>query len=406
MQLSNTEITNSEILLDYRKRQTCSQELTAIRAAEGEVEAAAAGCPVKAAAPQPAPSAPAFGNMMFQLCGGMQSALTALQGVIFENEAVLMANGTKLAEENFQEQGLAASQSYNATYESGQDQAANLRLSALQSFVTGGVSIAGAVGQQWSESKSEAAGKLKTLGTKLEGQEKLSEFARPTADSRVGSAAVTTSATLPGTAPIAPATAVAAAAAGGAAAAGAPAPAAGGAAAPAAAAPAVPTAGDLAAITARKQDLLAHGGAHPMKETTYRGETYGKKQEYCAEALDKEVIAAMTPEERARFYEKCEEQIRTTKQEIQTAQSKIDADRQRIQTLMQLGQQATTAGTTMAQVSKTEDQKYQDAVAAMTSQSSNMSNTIAQQAAKMRETAVEEGRNAVAALVQAMNVRA
>jgi hypothetical protein len=341
----NTEMMNRNITLDFHKREVDKKDI------KKETKTSNDNSSKKLGAANKGPvSDPLMNPMMFQVCGSFQATLTGLQNVIFKNQQELMETGTEQAASNILLQGTEAKGAFSAGVEAGRKQKDQLILTATQNFITGAMSIGSAVGQQVASSKSSAGKSLTKLQSKLAQQQKLAEMSAP--DSKtptLGGAQVN-----------------------------------GGVANPTTTQP---------VLSERAKALLAHGGAEP----TANGQ-------YCDETLDQEAITSMG-DKKADFHKSCQDQIRATKTEISTARQEVTEYQGLIQSATQFGQQFTTAGVNLAQAPLGYDQKVKEAVATMYNQSANTTAQIAQQSAKMRESAVDEGKNAVAALVQAMNVR-
>lgn len=384
MQTSNINKKNTDftIALEFRKREVNATDIAKTEKKRSK-DIAASQAAVQSGNPSiPPNTAPVVGNMFFQVCGGVQSTLAALQGVISENEAKLMETGTILAKANYTMQGTESESSYTSTVASGIQQAQNLKLSAIQSFTTAGITLASVGGQLVGENLSESSKNLDTLRTKLSDQEKLAALARPSAQEHLASLQVGND----------PALATAAAAD-----------------VTTAAAPAAAREEITAAVKARAQDLLASGGARTFTkfdESSFPQENvqeYNKAEgSYYVKELDESAIGQMEPKEKAAFYRSVEDQIKTTKQEINTAEMTMSNIRQMLQTASQLGTQVTTAAVATAQAPVAYAQKLAEASATMESQAFGTSSANSQLAAKMRETAADETKNTLAAIMQAV----
>lgn len=384
MQTSNINKKNTDftIALEFRKREVNATYIAKTEKKRSK-DIAASQAAVQSGNPSiPPNTAPVVGNMFFQVCGGVQSTLAALQGVISENEAKLMETGTILAQANYTMQGTESESSYTSTVASGIQQAQNLKLSAIQSFTTAGITLASVGGQLVGENLSESSKNLDTLRTKLSDQEKLAALARPSAQEHLASLQVGND----------PALATAAAAD-----------------VTTAAAPAAAREEITAAVKARAQDLLASGGARTFTkfdESSFPQENvqeYNKAEgSYYVKELDESAIGQMEPKDKAAFYRSVEDQIKTTKQEINTAEMTMSNMRQMLQTASQLGTQVTTAAVATAQAPVAYAQKLAEASATMESQAFGTSSANSQLAAKMRETAADEAKNTLAAIMQAV----
>lgn len=379
MQTSNitTDNTDFTIALDFHKREVNAADIAKTERKKSK-EMTSSGGAVQSGNPSVPPNtAPVVGNMFFQVCGGVQSTLAALQGVVSENEAKLMQTGTLLAQANYTMQGTESQSAYANTVQSGEEQAQNLKLSAIQSFTTSGITIASVAGQGLGEQFSEGSKNLDTLKTKLGQQEKLAALARPTATEHLASLQVADKPEL-------------AAAAG------------------ADRSPSVVDTEAVATVKARAQDLIAGGGARTFNKfdaAKFPNEApkYDHAEgSYYVENLDEAAIGQMKPQEKVAFYKSVEDQIKTTKQEINTAEMNMSNMRQMLQTASQLGTQVTTAAVATAQAPVAYAQKLAEASAAVESQAFSTSSANAQLAAKMRETAADETRNTLSAVMQAV----
>lgn len=378
MQTSNitTDNTDFTIALDFHKREVNAADIAKTERKKSK-EMTSSGGAVQSGNPSVPPNtAPVVGNMFFQVCGGVQSTLAALQGVVSENEAKLMQTGTLLAQANYTMQGTESQSAYANTVQSGEEQAQNLKLSAIQSFTTSGITIASVAGQGLGEQFSEGSKNLDTLKTKLGQQEKLAALARPTATEHLASLQVADKGTLAADAGADGETLV------------------------------DPEA--VKAAQARAQDLIAGGAGRTFnkfdnKEFPQESVKYNHAEgSYYVENLDEAAIRQMSSKDKVAFYKSVEDQIKTTKQEINTAEMNMSNMRQMLQTASQLGTQVTTASVATAQAPVAYAQKLAEASAAVESQAFSTSSANAQLAAKMRETAADETRNTLSAVMQAV----
>lgn len=352
----NTEMTDQNIALDFHKREVNGNETQ-----KKEKSLISNSCKKLGLSDGSPISDPSMNLMLFQVSGSFQATLTGLENVIFKNQQELMETGTEQATSNLLLQGSEAKGAFSAGVEAGRKQSDQLKLTAAQNFITGGISVASAVGQHVASSKSEAGKNLTKLQSKLEQQQQLAKLAAPKPGDTTAPAGGQVNnggmANLNQAMPVPPKT------------------------------------------EARMKALLGHGGAEPVSADPSKADTYYDKD------TDEEAIAQMGVEKKAEFHKSCQDQIRATKTEISTARQEVTEFQGLIQTAAQFGQQFTTAGCNLAQASLAYYQKVEESVATMYNQATNTTAQIAQQAAKMRETAVDEGKNAVAALIQAMNVR-
>jgi len=324
----------------------------------------------------PTNTAPIVGNMFFQVCGGVESTLAALQGIVFANEAKLMETGTELAQLNYSMQGKESQCAYKASVTAGEKQRDQMRISAAQSFSTAGVTIIGAISQAKSESTSEEAKDYNETKTKLSQQEKLAAKLRP--DTKVYTAAKAQI----GDISLDPAEESKLAQ------------------------DKSPEA--AAAVKARAEDLIATGGgSQPYKiEDEKVREKFSLDKDYDAEKgsyhindFDDQAIQQMNPKARIAAHKAVEDQIKATKQKLSAAEGELTAMRQKVQMGTQLGTQLVSGTTQVIQANAAYAQKLHEAKAAVENQSFGISSANTQLATKMTAMAVDEGKSSTAAIM-------
>lgn len=283
-----------------------------------------------------------------------------------------MNSSTEINKENNLLQGKEGNIGYNATINSGADQAQQAQLSAIQSFTSGAVSAVGVAVQFKGSEMSESSRTLDTLKSKLQDQQTLaakttlsSEEQSQLAAVKVGDQSLMKDL------------------------------------------PAGQKPND--AIQARVKELCSTGAGSPrtLSDTDLNDYPQGKdfdntKGGYYLKGFDDAAIETMTPQAKVAANKAIEEQIKTTKTEINTAESKFSQLQQLVQTFTGLANNLVQGGVSQAQCGVIADQKKQEAISAIENQAFGTTTANAQLAAQMKKDAVDAGTQAANAIMAAI----